>query len=91
MKLMISVAFTAASLLLSNVALADDAKPDVAPIELTTVQMDKVTAGTGRDNIALQPWSALFAAGFEPTHNSAADGGVIDNAGFMGVVVPRKP
>ena len=61
------------------------------PIELTADQMDRVTAGTGRDNIAPHAWDVLGPLGFLPTHNSAADSGVIDQAGFMGVLIPKKP
>ena len=87
MKTKISTAFVAAAILLSNIALADDEKP----IELTAAQMDVITAGTGRDNVAEHAWAALFAAGLTPMHNAAADGGVIDHAGFNGVLIPLNP
>ena len=90
MKITLLVACAAACFATGTVV-ADDEVDESKPIELTTSQMDQITAGVGRDNIALQPWPALFAAGFVPTHNGAADGGVIDHAGFDGVAVPRRP
>ena len=84
-------ALCAAALLTPGLVAADENTEESKPIELNEVQMDQVTAGTGRDNVALQPWPALFAAGFVPTHNGKADGGVIDHAGFVSVIVPRRP
>lgn len=76
MKALISAAF-AAAFLLSGPALADEAKPtdQNQPVQLTAAQMDTVTAGAGLHvknpnapvpNGGIPPWSALFAAGFDP-------------------------
>lgn len=91
MKITLLVACAAACFATGTVV-ADDEVDESKPIELTTSQMDQITAGVGRDNIAEHPWFlALFDAGLAPTHNSAADGGVIDHAGFLGVLVPVHP
>ncbi|WP_170766022.1 hypothetical protein [Ruegeria lacuscaerulensis] len=82
--LMISIAVSA----IGGVVFADEKS---APKVLSDAELDNVVAGTGRDNVALQPWPVLSAAGFAPTHNGAADQGVIDKAGHLGVIVPRKP
>jgi hypothetical protein len=80
-----------AACLATGVVVADDEVDESKPIELTTSQMDQITAGTGRDNVAEHAWAALFAAGLTPMHNAAADGGVIDHAGFNGVLIPLNP
>jgi hypothetical protein len=60
------------------------------PIKLSTAQMDEITAGTGRENMGVNAWSALSAAGFNPGHLTASNQGVIDNAGFEGLIVPTR-
>ena len=78
----------AATILMAGAAIADDAK---GPVVLSDGEMDRITAGVGRDNVAVAPWPALTDAGFALTHLSAADQGVIDKAGHLGVAVPRRP
>jgi hypothetical protein len=86
MKAWLMVALAGVLLLVEFSASADE------PIELTASQLDTVTAGTGRDNLAPHVWEILGPGGlgFYPTHNAAADSGVIDQAGFIGVLIPRK-
>lgn len=62
--------------------------------ELDDTQSEKIVGGAGRggddfDNPGfLNPWPALIAAGFAPTHHAAADNG--DNgAQNIDVGVPR--
>ncbi|MET4131557.1 hypothetical protein ABIE62_000669 [Porphyrobacter sp. MBR-155] len=60
----------------------------IVQVQLSPDQLDRVTAGLGRDNVATQPWAALIAAGFSLHHNSNADKGLIDHAGHLGTAVP---
>lgn len=70
-------------------AASESAQPtQTLPVRLSADEMDRVTAGVGRDNVANEPWPALLDAGFTLNHNSNADQGVIDHAGFQGVAVP---
>lgn len=57
-------------------------------VRLSAADLDRVTAGLGRDNVATQPWPALLDAGFSLHHNINSDNGVIDHAGHLGVAVP---
>ncbi|MHA1537426.1 MAG: hypothetical protein ACTSUD_07710, partial [Alphaproteobacteria bacterium] len=88
MRTLIVAAVAAMGMTGIAIAIADEAK---GPTVMTDAQMDLVVAGAGRDNVAIVPWDALFAAGFVPTHHAAADKGVIDHAGHLGVIVPRRP
>ena len=77
----------AATLLLSGMALADEAKPvDQSQLfQLTAAQMDTVTAGAGRSDKnpkapapmgGIPPWSALFAAGHDFATIDAGSSGI---------------
>jgi len=71
-------------------AAPESAQPaQMLPIRLSAGEMDRVTAGVGRDNIAEKPWfNALIELGFSLHHNLNSDQGVIDHAGHFGVAVP---
>ena len=84
MKTLILAAVATAGL--TGVAIAEGAKE---PVVMTEAQMDQIVAGTGRDNIGDEAWAALFAhTDFGPRHLPSSDGGVVDQAGFNGVLVP---
>lgn len=64
-------------------------RPAQAPLVLLSAdEMDRVTAGVGRDNVGDEAWTALLDAGFSLHHNLNSDQGVIDQAGHVGVAVP---
>jgi len=65
-----------------------DSEARALPVRLSATELDRVTAGVGRNNVANEPWPALLDAGFTLNHNPNADQGVIDHAGFIGVAVP---
>lgn len=65
-----------------------DSESRKLPVRLSATDLDRVTAGVGRNNVANEPWPALLEAGFTLNHNPSADQGVIDHAGFIGVAVP---
>lgn len=59
-----------------------------APVVLTAAEMDRITAGVGRDNVGNEAWGALLDVGFSLHHNLNSDQGVQDHAGHIGVAVP---
>lgn len=71
-------------------ALAVSSAASAEPLKLTDSQMDKVTAGTGRDNVTQtnpspqSPWDELSGNGFAPTAISPGKSGI-------SVTVPRRP
>lgn len=75
-----------AALLLAGTSLASDQ----TPVELSAAQLDSITAGVGANNVAVKPWARLFANGFVPTHNVAAEAGAEHSGSLDGVAVPRK-
>ena len=89
MKAILSAAF-AAAFLMSGTVLADEARLDDPnkPIELTSAQMDAVTAGVGANNVAFQPWEALLAVGFSLNHNPPSDASPMFDGVTTGVAVP---
>jgi hypothetical protein len=80
------IAAAVATMGMTGIAIADEAK---GPTVMTDAQMENITAGTGRDNVGDEAWAALFDhTNFAPHHLPSSDGGVIDHAGFQGVLVP---
>jgi len=77
----------AAACFATGVVVADDEVVESKPVELTTSQMDQITAGVGRDNVAFQPWGALLDAGFTLNHNLNSDHNNSPNI-ELGVAVP---
>ena len=85
MRTILSAAF-AMVFLVSSQAFGETDKP----IQLSSEQMDRVTAGIGANNVATTPWPALLNVGFSLNHNSNADPGTTDQPrnGILGVAVP---
>lgn len=75
-------------LLSVSVAALISAAASAQPLTLTDGQMEKVTAGTGRDNVTQtnpspqSPWDELSGNGFSPTAISPGNSGI-------SVTVPR--